>query len=262
MTIDEIRTDSAWGYARTYCVADEPVQIAARLLMDVREHIEVRHLHCAEILWLYTSKTLRDKGRIVTAKVSKVAELAQAMMLGDSDAGDVPDFCVVVGANEWEKLTTEQQEAVVDHELCHMLMCDCAVPTLLPHDLQEFRGVVERHGLYLEDLRLMAGTMQPHLPGMAGQGAMKDLHDRAHKDGVQVTLSSRDKSVTFGSKASAATHLEPPEREAVKADPAEPDSLDCTIIRHRLTPEQPTQAHQSMRNEGEHDDVTQTGSNP
>jgi hypothetical protein len=236
MTIDEIRRDRDWGHDRTYCIADEPAQIAARLIGCIPEHRDTRHLEYAEILWLYTSKTLRDKGRIVIAKVSKVHELAQAMLLGDSDEGDVPDFVVVVGADEWEKLTTEQQEAAVDHELCHMWMADCAIPTLLPHDLQEFRGVVERHGLYLEDLRLMARTIQPHLPGLsAAQNACGALNNLARQSNATVTLSSGDRQVTFGDPA---THLEIPERELVKADPDDRNSLDCTIIKHELTPEQ------------------------
>jgi len=203
-----------------YCVADEPAQIATRLIAEVRDHTDIRHLQFAEILWLYTSKALKDRGRSVVAKVTKVSELAQAMMVGDSDEG-VPDFVVVVSADKWETLTEQQQAAVVDHELCHMYMADCAIPTLLPHDLQEFRGVVERHGLYTSDLSMMAASMQMSLPGMgAVQKAVSDLNDLADNGGVKVTLTGAGRTVEFGSKAGPpgdpVTHLEPPDLDLME----------------------------------------------
>lgn len=245
MTIDEIRRDNDWGDSRKFCEADEPTEIAGRLIAEIPDHTEHRNLQYAEIMWLYTSKALKDRGRSVVAKATKVSELAQAMMVGDSDEG-VPDFVVVVSADKWEGLTEQQQAAVVDHELCHMYMADCAIPTLLPHDLQEFRGVVERHGLYTSSLSMMAASMQMSLPGMASaQTALAAMDNLAREGNATVTLSSGDKSVTFGG---AATHLELPERDVVKADPDDPESLDCTIIKHELTPEQRGQMDTMLAN--------------
>ncbi len=207
MTIDEIRRDSDWGDSRKFCEADEPTEIAGRLIAEIPDHTEHRHLQYAEIMWLYTSKALKDRGRSVVAKVTKVSELAQAMMVGDSDEG-VPDFVVVVSADKWETLTEQQQAAVVDHELCHMYMADCAIPTLLPHDLQEFRGVVERHGLYTSDLSMMAASMQMSLPGMgAVRAAASDLQ----------ALCDGDVTIQMGHAATApVTHLEPPGMDMVE----------------------------------------------
>ena len=57
------------------------------------------------------------------------------------------DFIIEVDQILWDMLELGQQEAVIDHELCH-----CARDEkgwyLRDHDVQEFREILERHGFY------------------------------------------------------------------------------------------------------------------
>lgn len=60
------------------------------------------------------------------------------------------DYLLVVNAEIWKELDSEQKEAALDHELCH---CKIEITpegeqkyTMAPHDIEDFHEVYERHG--------------------------------------------------------------------------------------------------------------------
>lgn len=72
------------------------------------------------------------------------------------------DFIVEVDEKRWDKLSIPQQEAVVDHELCHCRR-DSKGFYLQDHDVEEFRVILERHGFWQPRIEEFM-AVQPKLP--------------------------------------------------------------------------------------------------
>lgn len=89
---------------------------------------------------------------------------------------------ILLNDTAWDGLTTSQREALIDHELCHaaIVLDDDGQPKkddrgrlvcrIKKHDMEEFRAVVERHGLWTADLEQIA------------QAAMNDANRPLLKD--------------------------------------------------------------------------------
>jgi hypothetical protein len=141
--------------------------VAAR----IAEHLIGRHhTHLLEtpILYVFQDTAAVSKGRIVLAKARKVSGLnAFLAALAAGDTVDDPDhdytfFVMEIAADRWAGLTDGQRQALVDHELCHFAVGEdedtgAAILWIRGHDVEEFTGVVERHGLWSPDLETFAG---------------------------------------------------------------------------------------------------------
>jgi hypothetical protein len=113
-------------------------------------------------------------------------------------------FCVVISEPIWDDLSGYQRRALVDHELAH---CWCEENddgevklSILPHDLEEFRAIVDRYGLWREDVRHMAESFRPHCGQLAlrledgGQPQPARSHSRELTEAVRdLTSESRDR---------------------------------------------------------------------
>jgi len=203
----DVKLVDGWGATVIYVLADEPRWIEKQLRDKVERHRTL--LDKLRFVWLWTSKTLREKGAVCAARVSVVNEKTQVLVTELGAEVKAPHFMVEVNVGEWLAMTEEQRWATVDHELCH---CEPG-PAVVGHDLQEFWGVVERHGLYSNRLRTMAAAMQLQLPGLDAEG-LKDYLERGERelekilgaadkiaDGTSVTLSFGDQSVTMDGAA-------------------------------------------------------------
>lgn len=96
-------------------------------------------------------------------------KLGQCRKRGDLDRElDGFDFIVLLNKEAWPTLNPKQKRAVIDHELCHAQIVidsdgqpkkndrDRLVCRIKGHDTEEFRAVVERHGLWTADLEKLA----------------------------------------------------------------------------------------------------------
>ncbi len=125
------------------------------------------HLRGAVIAWLLRPAAENaeakpparsgKKIKIATASVFTAKNQAAVELLDVLSAA--PDFVIEIKELYWDRLSLEQQAAVVDHELCH-LRRDGDGWYLADHDVQEFRAVVERHGLYISDLEEFAFSIE------------------------------------------------------------------------------------------------------
>jgi len=78
------------------------------------------------------------------------------------------DFMLLLNKEAWPQLNDGQKRALIDHELCHAQIVidsdghpkrndrDRLVCRIKKHDTEEFRAVVERHGLWTADLEQIA----------------------------------------------------------------------------------------------------------
>lgn len=134
--------------------APEVAKIAKGVIKDHHRHLtEVR------IEYVFRDKHQTSNGKEVWAKTRKVAGLhaylsAESVQV-DAEPGE-PFFVIELAKDIWQILNKDQREALVDHELskCSAEFNDDGDVALKvkSHDLEEFRGVVERRGLWRPDV--------------------------------------------------------------------------------------------------------------
>ena len=102
------------------------------------------HLSGVAIAYLFTEEIGMKGGKEVLAKVRKATPTE--VFFGNVDA------VMIVSKGAWFAMSGEQHIALVDHELCHLLLDDEGRVTLRAHDVEEFAAVIKRHGLWKGDL--------------------------------------------------------------------------------------------------------------
>jgi hypothetical protein len=174
LAFNEIRADE-------YSEADEARQLGELLIEKVPEHA---HLQMATIGYIFRDDELRRQGKVKWAEAILSERILQsekrwgrlvkwAILRILPQFGEVvPDFVILIDRNIWSGLDDDAKFALVDHELSH-----CFYATLddgetqkfhqdgspwwaiRGHDVEDFEGVVERNGLWSEELRSMARTI-------------------------------------------------------------------------------------------------------
>lgn len=136
-----------------------------KLLEQIRRkvHPELEKARIA-LAWRKALKANVD-GHLLLGKCIKVSDLQKET---------TPfDFIILLNQEVWndKEFTAEQKAALLDHELCH------AAPSLdqvgepkfdergrqlfriRKHDIEEFSGIVQRHGCYKKDLEAFADAL-------------------------------------------------------------------------------------------------------
>lgn len=171
LAFDEIRPDE-------YTEAEEARDIGSVLIERISEHA---HLEDATIGYIFRDDELRRRGKVIAAEAILVERILQA----DKRYGRIvrwailrvlpafetypPDFLILIDRNIWEGMDQSQRIALVDHELSHCAQAvgedgetskftreGMPVWTIKGHDLEEFCGVIERNGLWNEELANVA----------------------------------------------------------------------------------------------------------
>jgi hypothetical protein len=74
------------------------------------------------------------------------------------------DFVITLNWQTWVVLDDEAKTALLDHELTHCVYKDSRTGDIAPavrdHDLEEFREIVDRHGLWSPMVKSMAQVMK------------------------------------------------------------------------------------------------------
>lgn len=115
------------------------------------------HLAGTRIEYVFREKASTKGGKTVlgTARLVKgLAAMLSTPGATDSDGNDY--FVIEIAKDTWDLLPNDKRKALLDHELSH---CQVALGdagevklTIQPHDVEEFAGVLARHGLWQEDL--------------------------------------------------------------------------------------------------------------
>lgn len=143
-------------------VPSEPYALLEKVRAECHPHLaEARFV----LLWRKNLAEDRD-GHLMLGKCVKASDMHR--QLHDSD------FAILLNKDAWDELSPSQREALIDHELSHAdLSLDeegepkrdesgAVVWRTRKHDLEEFRAVVERRGLYLADLEAFADSILKH----------------------------------------------------------------------------------------------------
>lgn len=152
----------------------EVIQLAEELIQQ--HHPWLRG---ANIGILFRSKAPKNGGRRTLGAASRASAMMNALFPDERQL----DFVIWLAKDAWEEdLIPAQQRALLDHELCHCLLVEGEF-RLRPHDVEEFRCIVQRHGLWKADLERFAEAFQQHrLPGL------EPLQDFADRNGAVVTI--------------------------------------------------------------------------
>jgi hypothetical protein len=132
-----------------------------RLLTEIRN---AEHGHLAEakigLAWRTGWRSDTD-GHTKMGQCRKSSDLDREMYAGF-------DFVILLNEEAWKGLNEAQKRALIDHELCHAALSmdangepkyndrDRLCCRVKKHDVEEFRCIVERHGLYTQDLAALA----------------------------------------------------------------------------------------------------------
>lgn len=107
------------------------------------------HLLEAEISYLVTSRQKIKAGVVEIGHSKRPSGLLKHYARAD--------FIVIIADDFWHGAERIKREALVDHELCH-----CSVEydesgerswIIRRHDIEEFTAVVDRHGLWTDELK-------------------------------------------------------------------------------------------------------------
>jgi hypothetical protein len=146
--------------ATKFCPAPEVQKIAQELIPEHHPHlVDVR------IDYVFIDKIPNKGNKQVWGTMRKIGSLAAYLAAPseeqeDGGAGDF--FCMTITKPVWDQLEHDDRVALVDHELCHAGVeeDEDGIKKLktIPHDLEEFNCIVERHGLWRKDVQLFADT--------------------------------------------------------------------------------------------------------
>lgn len=116
-------------------------QLANALISEHHPHLEE-----AKILILFREEATKYRGKVRLGKASKMTAQEKAI------AGEHYDFKIRLAYDYWSMRSHEWRRALLDHELCHCSGSPSDGWEMRTHDLEEFAEVVERHGLWDDDV--------------------------------------------------------------------------------------------------------------
>lgn len=108
-----------------------------------------------DYLWKRTGG--ESAGRTVLGKCVKVGSLAKYYLNATVLEGT---WVIWIAADNCALITERQMEALVFHELLHTGINDKLKAKLRPHDVEEFRAVIEEYGFVFDDLRALKHSVQ------------------------------------------------------------------------------------------------------
>lgn len=147
-----------------YREAPEVADLAQKLIDSVEDHEPLRDPR-VRVECVYRDKATRSKGRVQLGKARKVSGLNAFLANPESVQRDL--FVIEIAEDCWDRLTDDQQLALVDHELAHCRVeyDDVGTPQLsvVGHDLEEFEQIIRRHGLWQSDVASFGSAVQEQL---------------------------------------------------------------------------------------------------
>lgn len=120
-------------------VPDDVLRLAKEI---IREH----HSELSEftIGFIFRSEASTSAGKMVLGQASKIT--GKYLPFVDLDG------LVWLAGDVWPGLSMNQKRALIDHELCHFEVDPEGNLKMRGHDIEEFRVIIERYGLWKEDL--------------------------------------------------------------------------------------------------------------
>jgi len=140
--------------ATEYFDAPEVEEVARQLINTIHGHLAE-----AKIKYLFRTGDWSTQKRETWGKAQRITG-QQAFLTG-------LDFVITIHRDVWSQLTSEERMALVDHELSHCCRGDDdpnGNPTwyIQGHDVEDFIGIIRRHGLWRPALKKLHKAVQEH----------------------------------------------------------------------------------------------------
>lgn len=153
-------------------MATEWIKVPEDVLKLAQEIIWEHHQELTEfaIGFIFRSEASTNAGKMVLGQASKIT--GKYLPFVDLDG------LVWLAGDVWPSLSMNQKRALIDHELCHFEVDPEGNLKMRGHDIEEFRCIIERYGLWKADLIDFAPAViqasQTRLPGFErnGRGAV------------------------------------------------------------------------------------------
>lgn len=124
--------------------------MAKRLIGTYHSHL----VNCS-IAYLFKNRPMNRGGRPIITTSEKCSPKLKAL--------SNYDFIITVSYPNYNNLTDKQKMAAIDHALQHLFVDETdagdVVHKILAHDVEEFSCVIERNGLYQDDLVQLGRVM-------------------------------------------------------------------------------------------------------
>jgi hypothetical protein len=148
-------------------MADPVIHKCSEAEEIAQELIPRHHPHLAEarILYLISDQNKKSYGRAVGGDCRRLTGMNRYLSSGTSDDFEEGyDFVVTVYEPTWEELDGRGRTALIDHELMHAWYVEKEDAEgevikswrIRGHDIEEFRDVIARNGLWYLELREFA----------------------------------------------------------------------------------------------------------
>lgn len=163
-----------------------PAPEAAEIGRSLLQHHE--HLMPIRVEYVFRDEAVKDGDGAVWGRAHKLTGMKAMLATADAENSNGCDFFILEFAWDiWRLLSPAQRLALVDHEMSHLgvEITDAGNHKLVlrRHDVEEFVGVVSRHGLWrpiLADLVSAAGPTQLRM--------LADVADELGQLPIEVTV--------------------------------------------------------------------------
>ena len=142
--------------------AAEAEAIGRELIQEFHTHLRA---HGVRLIYLFRDDVPKLKGKEVWGKAQVKTGLDAYLARCSDDEEGQPFFVLTFSRPIWRRLSEKQRRALVDHELSHCWAepdekTGAIKLSTLPHDCEEFRDIIVRHGLWASDVERFAEAIQ------------------------------------------------------------------------------------------------------
>lgn len=188
--------------------------------------IERWHPHLIGVAIAYITKEAGSEG-VESVKTAKPPRGGKALKLGSAASVSEKyqliatkdfEFIIELNGQYWDRLEMDQQEALIDHELCHCGK-DGDGFYIRDHDLEEFRQIVRRHGFWKPDIQAFCEEAQPLFdqPGVQRRFVTRSATDIVVCGGQEVRVEETGDLWTYDVKTESFVRImESPEQKGVR----------------------------------------------
>lgn len=129
----------------------QPVYDVLSIVLATNEH---RSLNQYKFRCIFAKKITHSKGRRTLATIKRLSP-KENLLSG-------VDVLITIDFYFWTE-NPEKQEALLFHELCHLMISEEGDLTTVGHDLEEFYAVIKRYGDWNHDVKPFADALQGEL---------------------------------------------------------------------------------------------------
>lgn len=146
-------------------------------------------LKAARICFVFRNEAQKQGDRFILGQATKVPDKMKPHF--------EYDFLIWISENDYTPMPELQQEALVDHQLCHCVFGNMGWK-IRPHDIQEFSDVIARHGIYSPDVQAAKSSIDTWqtetLPGLIVERMDKTLGKIDTLKGAQLEIMTEAQS--------------------------------------------------------------------